>query len=328
MAQDLTVPRDSLGTHTFASSRARSRWARPTPIAQLLRLFPDTKREWFTDEQPPHRVRITKPFYLGAHQVTVGQFRRFVNEFRYRTEAEKDGKGGYGWDEAQGTFVQDPKFTWLNPGFPQTDEHPVVIVSWNDANSFCDWLTKADGGRLRYRLPTEAEWEYACRAGSTTLFPNGDDPEGLATIGNVADATRKRKFPDWTTIQADDGYVYTAPVGSYQASPWHLYDMIGNVWEWCQDGYDADYYKKSPQVDPSGPPEAPSRVIRGGGWFREPGYCRPANRGRRRGRAGTAAWASGWPQSRLIERRLSRPETYLQFGHSRPVFSAKCSGSS
>jgi sulfatase modifying factor 1 len=225
-------------------------------------------------------VRIVRPFSLGAHEVTVGQFRRFVEQAGYKTEGEKDGKGGYGWDEAKGAWVQDPKYTWRNPGFPQGDDHPVVLVSWNDAHAFIEWLNATDKASPRYRLPTEAEWEYACRAGgTTTLYPNGDDPEKLAAIGNVADASAKRKYPSWTTtIQADDGHVFTAPVGSYTASPCGLHDMIGNVWEWCEDGYDGEYYKKSPADDPPGVPRATSRVIRGGGWFNDPSICRPAYR--------------------------------------------------
>jgi sulfatase modifying factor 1 len=249
-------------------------------LALLKPLFPTVNTDFFKEEQPAHKVRITRPFSLGAHEVTVGQFRRFVEQAGYKTEGEKDGKGGAGWDEAKGTWVQDPKYTWRIPGFPQGDDHPVVLVSWNDAHAFIEWLNATDKASPRYRLPTEAEWEYACRAGTTTLYPNGDDPEKLAAIGNVADASAKRKFPDWLAIQADDGHVFTAPVGSYTASPWGLHDMIGNVWEWCEDGYDVEYYKKSPGDDPPGVPQASSRVIRGGGWSDSPADCRPAYRRR------------------------------------------------
>jgi formylglycine-generating enzyme len=249
-------------------------------LALLKQQFPTIDIEKFKDEQPAHVVRITRPFYLGAHEVTVGQFRRFVEQAGYKTEGEKDGKGGYGWDEAKGEWVQDPKYTWRNPGFPQGDEHPVVLVNWNDAHAFIEWLNTTDKASLRYRLPTEAEWEYACRAGTTTLYPNGDDPEKLALIGNIGDASLKRKYPSWkwVTIQADDGHEFTAPVGTYASSPWGLYDMIGNVWEWCEDGYGSEYYKKSPAVDPPGDSGAASRVIRGGGWDSGPSGCRPASR--------------------------------------------------
>jgi len=226
-------------------------------------------------EKPQHEVRISA-FYLGVTEVTRGQFRRFVDETGYRTEAEKDGKGGYGWNEEKKTFEQDPKYTWLNAGFEQSDEHPVVNVSWNDAAAFCEWLSRAEG--QAYRLPTEAEWEYACRARTTTKYFSGDDPESLAGIGNVADGTAKEKYPGWPTIAARDGYVYTAPAGRFQANAFGLCDMHGNVREWCQDWYDADYYKRSPVDDPPGPSGgAAYRVIRGGCW-RSAGFCRSAYR--------------------------------------------------
>ncbi len=108
----------------------------------------------------------------------------------------------------------------------------MVNVSWNDAVAFCKWLSKKEGNT--YRLPTEAEWEYACRAGTTTRYYSGDDPETLAKVGNVADATAKAKFPDWKyTIKASDGYVFTSPVGSFQPNAFGLYDMHGNAWQWC-----------------------------------------------------------------------------------------------
>jgi formylglycine-generating enzyme required for sulfatase activity len=225
-----------------------------------------------------HLVRITRPFYLGATEVTRGQFRRFVDEASYQTEAEKDGKGGYGWNEAAGEFELDPKYTWQNAGFEQTDEHPVVNVSWNDATAFCEWLSQKDG--RRYRLPTEAEWEYACRAGTTTKYSNGDDPESLAAVGNIADGTAKAKYPNWTTIATQDGFIYTAPVGRFNPNAWGLFDLHGNVWEWCRDGYAGDYYQRSPTDDPQGPDGASApRVIRGGSWNGNAQYVRAALRG-------------------------------------------------
>ena len=179
---------------------------------EFLMGSPDTDKDAEDAEKPQHRVRITRPFYLGVHEVTRGQFRRFVDDTGYQTEAEKDGKGGWGWNEDAKKFEQNPRYTWLNPGFEQTDLHPVVNVSWNDAVAFAEWLGRKEG--KTYRLPTEAEWEYACRAGTTTRFFCGDDAEGLAEVGNVADGTAKAKYPDWTwTIAAQDGFVYTAPGG-------------------------------------------------------------------------------------------------------------------
>jgi len=245
-------------------------------LDQLTRLLPASKREWLDDEQPQHPVKITRPFFLGIHEVIVGQFRLFAEKSGYRTEAEKDGKGSYVWYETKKAWVRDPLKNWRKPGFPQTDEHPVVCVSHNDAMAFCQWLSQNEG--RTYRLPTEAEWEFACRADTTALYSSGDDPEGLVSIANVADATFKREFPDFTCIKGDDGYPYTASVGSFAPNRWGLYDMIGNVWEWCADWYDEKYYASSPATDPPGAPDSSRRVFRGGSWGSFPWLCRPAGR--------------------------------------------------
>ena len=153
----------------------------------------------------------------------------------------------------------------------------MVNVSWNDAVAFCKWLSKKEG--KTYRLPTEAEWEYACRAGTTTRYYSGDDPETLAKVGNVADAAAKAKFPDWRwTIKANDGYVFTAPVGKFKPNAFGLYDMHGNAWQWCADWYGEEYYAKSPVDDPTGPDTGDFRVLRGGFWGGWPNYTRSATR--------------------------------------------------
>jgi formylglycine-generating enzyme required for sulfatase activity len=230
------------------------------------------------DHKPQHEVRISA-FYLGVAEVTRGQFRHFVHETKYKTEAEKDGKGGHGWNEERNKLEQDPKYTWLSPGFEQTDKHPVVNVSWNDAVAFCEWLTRVEG--RTYRLPTEAEWEYACRARTTTKYFSGDDEESLASVANVADGTARTKYPNWTwAIVARDGFVYTSPVAQFKPNVFGLYDMHGNVWEWCHDGFDAEYYKRSPKEDPSGPSQAALRVIRGAGWLCHPHSGFSGSRGR------------------------------------------------
>jgi formylglycine-generating enzyme required for sulfatase activity len=185
--------------------------------------------DWFKDEHPQHRVRITKPFYLGTCHVTRGQFRRFVADTQYLTDAEKAEKpGAFGWDPDKKTFGFNARYSWRNAGFEQTDEHPVVNVSWNDAVAFCKWLSKKEG--KTYRLPTEAEWEYACRAGTTTRYYSGDDPETLAKVANVADAAAKAKFPDWKyAIKASDGYVFT-PLSA------HLVLIFSEFPEGCKSG--------------------------------------------------------------------------------------------
>jgi formylglycine-generating enzyme required for sulfatase activity len=134
--------------------------------------------------------------------------------------------------------------------------------------AFCKWLSRKEG--KTYRLPTEAEWEYACRAGTTTRYYSGDDPETLAKVGNVADASAKAKFPRWTwTIKANDGYAFTAPVGKFKPNAFGLYDMHGNTWQWCSDWYGVDYYATSPTDDPTGPDssdDSSEHALRGGSW--------------------------------------------------------------
>ncbi|MCK6484024.1 MAG: SUMF1/EgtB/PvdO family nonheme iron enzyme [Phycisphaerae bacterium] len=235
------------------------------------------------DDEAQHQVTISRPFYMGKHEVTVGQFRRFVEETTFQSDAEKGGqsweggkKGGYalksdgnlGWVEAA---------NWRNPGFAQTDSHPVVLVSWNDAKAFCDWLSRKHAGRA-VRLPSEAEWEYACRGGKQTKYWWGDAEDTTGTVANLADQALKRKYPNWSIMEMDDGYVYTAPVGSYRANEFELHDMTGNVWEWCADWYGA--YGSAAQSDPKGPASGDIRVLRGGSWYGRPWYCRSAFRGR------------------------------------------------
>jgi formylglycine-generating enzyme len=218
------------------------------------------------DQHPQHRVGISKPYYLGTYHVTRGQFRQFVKGSEYKTDAEKGNKpGAFGWDAEKKMFDFNEKRSWRNVGFEQTDEHPVVNVSWNDAASFCEWLSRKEG--KIYRLPTEAEWEYGCRARTTTRYYSGDDPETLAKVANVADATLKAQLParNWT-IKASDGYVFTAPVGQFKANAFGLCDMHGNAWQWCADWYGKDYYGKSPTDDPKGPDTGAERVLRGGSY--------------------------------------------------------------
>jgi len=228
------------------------------PPGEFMMGSPDCDSDAHSHEKPQHKVRITKPFYLGAHEVTVGQFRQFVEATGHKSEAEKDGRGAYGWT-GKG-WQQDPRFNWRNPGFEQSDEHPVTCVSWNDAVAFCQWLSKKEG--KTYRLPTEAEWEYACRAGTTTRWCFGDDE---AALGEYA----------WYYVNSGEK---THPVGQKRPNAWGLYDMHGNVWEWCADWYAEGYYRKAPPDDPTGPSSGADRVLRGGSWINNLCFARSANR--------------------------------------------------
>ena len=158
-------------------------------------------------------------------------------------------------------------------------------ISWNDAVAFCKWLSKKEG--KTYRLPTEAEWEYACRAGTATRYYSGDDAETLATVGNVADAMYQAQFPDGRyAIKANDGYVFTAPVGKFKPNSFGLYDMHGNANQLCADWHGEHYYRKSPADDPNGPASGTYRVLRGSSFIDSPDracaairrYCLPSAR--------------------------------------------------
>ena len=209
------------------------------------------------DDEELHDVEITKLIGLGKYPVTVGQFRRFVHDRTYHggkaylTEAERNHE----------------KLTWENPGWQQTEDYPVVLVTWNDAVAFCKWLSLKED--KKYRLPTEAEWEYGCRAGTTTRFFSGDDDDSLRRVAHFAEGVLTDKYP------------FTAPVGSLKSNAWGLHDMHGNVFQWCHDCYDKDFYQHSPKQDPRGPdPTAgASRVIRGGSWkIKSSKLCRAADR--------------------------------------------------
>ena len=252
----------------------------------LARAYPGY--EWtrflkLTDESPVHRVRLTQAFYLGQHEVTVGQFRRFLELSGYVPESIAVGTGGYGYNAAydptktvRGDAFEgrDPKYSWRDSGFAQGDNHPVVNVTWNDAVALAHWLSNTEG--VRYRLPTEAEWEYACRAGTHTRYFSGDDPAGLSRLGNTFDADAAVNWPKWQAfaLPAHDGYAFTAPVGSFTPNAFGLHDMHGNVWEWVSDWHADDYYALSPTDDPQGPASGVVKVRRGGSWHTWSLYAR------------------------------------------------------
>jgi formylglycine-generating enzyme required for sulfatase activity len=210
------------GEFLMGSDESPQALAHAFPQAEARRLAQ------FADEAPVHRVRITHDFWLGQTQVTVGQFRRFVQASGYVPESIRDGTGGYGYNPgydpartARGDAFEgrDPRYSWLSPGFAQTDEHPVVNVSWNDANAMARWLGAQAGTRCR--LPTEAEWEYAARAGTRTRYPAGDDPAVLLASANTFDQSGAVHWPRWRAQAGagSDGYAFTAPVGRLAPTP-------------------------------------------------------------------------------------------------------------
>lgn len=237
------------------------------PPGKFLMGSPDNEPGRDADEGPQREITVSRPFAMGIHEITVGQFKAFVEATGHVTEAEKSGEGSARLDlEAQKWIINDPKVTWRTPGWEQTDAHPVTCVSWNDAVAFCAWLSKKEV--RTYRLPTEAEWEYACRGGTRTPFHSGASLaiEQANCTGDGAVYT-KGKGPD-----------KTVPVGSYAPNPFGLYDMHGNVWEWCMDWYAADAYATAAAVNPTGPATGTKRVNRGGGWHSPAVHCRAAYR--------------------------------------------------
>lgn len=227
------------------------------------------------DEGPQHEVSVKK-FALGKTEVTVGEFRRFVRATSYKTEAERD-VGAQGcntledgkWDWHAGRY-------WDNTGFKQSDKQPVACISWNDAKEYVKWLSSSTGNS--YRLPSEAEWEYAARAGSTTARYWGNNPDDACRYANVADQTTNGGQSWPTKHNCKDGNWFSAPVASYTANAFGLYDMIGNVWEWVED-CSHDSYSGAPvdgRVWAGG--NCSVRVLRGGSWLNKPDDARSAIR--------------------------------------------------
>jgi formylglycine-generating enzyme required for sulfatase activity len=212
---------------------------------------------FFKVEHPQHQVTLTKGFWMGRYPVLNEQFEIFVKSTGYQTEAEREG-WGLGYDKKIGHSNRVNGLTWRNPGYPIEPRQPVVMVSWNDAQAYIQWLNGRGEGM--YRLPTEAEWEYACRAGSTTAFSFGDD------------ASRLGEHAWWGE---NSGYT-THLAGQKKPNAWGVYDMHGNVWDWCQD-WMGDY-PSGAVVDPIGARSSQDRVLRGGSWHSPAVYCRSANR--------------------------------------------------
>ncbi len=224
-------------------------------------------------ENPQHEVTITRDFFMGTREVTRGQFAAFVDATGYLTQAEREGWGfawnGHVWDKVDGA-------TWKKVGFEQTDQHPVICISFDDAIAFCRWFSGKTSRKIL--LPSEAQWEYAARAGTTTAFPWGDEWEEGDGWANAADEAARKRFRGWRTFRWDDKHIFTSPVGTYRANAFGIHDMIGNAWEWTSDWYDKDYYKQDQNVDPQGPATGSQRVIRGGCWMSSPPRCRSAGR--------------------------------------------------
>jgi formylglycine-generating enzyme required for sulfatase activity len=219
-------------------------------------------------------VAIARPFAIGRYEVTNAQYAAFVAASGYSAP-------GPCRTLVDGAFANSEAHDWRDPGLgttPAPDE-PVVCVSWRDASAYAAWLARRTG--KPYRLPTEAEWEYAARAGSAAPFPWGDDPEAACAYANLYDADASAVPLGWPPLRCGDGARTLARVGSYAPNAFGLHDMIGNVWEWTQDCYVAPY---PAQPADGGAVEADGacgkRTVRGGAWMTRGDRARVSFRGR------------------------------------------------
>ncbi len=226
-------------------------------------------------EGPVREIRFAQAFAAGRTEVTRAQFARFVAEAGYAPARQCRTWNGREWLVEDGRDWRDPL-----PGYVPRDDDPVVCVSWRDAQAYAAWLARRTG--RPYRLPTEAEWEYAARGGSTGTYPWGDDPDAGCAYANMYDASAARVWPfGWAPAGCDDGFPTLAPVGRLRPNGFGLYDTLGNAWEWTADCYVAPY--------PAGPLDGRAvevagacerRAVRGGSWMTRPDRHRLSFRGR------------------------------------------------
>jgi formylglycine-generating enzyme required for sulfatase activity len=220
-------------------------------------------------EQPLHWVVIGRSFAMSTSPVTLQDFGQFV---------AATGRDMQGCDTYDGAWKHRPADSWEHTGFAQTAAHPVTCVSWSDAKAYANWLSTKTG--QRYRLPSASEWEYAARAGAETPPLWGPDGQGACADANVADASAGRRYPGWAVFPCDDGYAYTAPVGTFKANAFGLTDMLGNVLQWTEDCWHGNY--AGAPVDGSAwlDGDCAAHELRGASWFSSPSYVRADYRDR------------------------------------------------
>lgn len=250
------------------------------PSGTFMMGSPETEVGHLGHEGPQHQVTIA-PFVISRTEISVGQFRQFVQDQDYhqgkdyRTTAEQNGKGCWVWNTKKKQEEKLPQRYWKNPGFEQSNNHPVVCVSWDDAQAYVVWLSHRTG--LNYRLPTEAEWEYAARAGTRTAHFYQADRQCDYANGAGQEAKSIASF----LANCADGYVYTASVARFRPNPFDLFDMLGNVMEWTQDCWHENYNHAptngSAWLDANGG-DCNRRMVRGGSWVNIPRVLRSARR--------------------------------------------------
>jgi formylglycine-generating enzyme required for sulfatase activity len=223
-------------------------------------------------EDPQHQVTIAYAFAVGKYEVTRDEYARFVKETGLADPA--------GCNIHRATPPHWPTIkglNWHNTGFSQTGRDPAVCVAWKEAQAYAAWLSKKTG--KTYRLLSEAEWEYAARAGTTAAAYWGEKQEDACAYANGSDLTRKEKFPEWQADQpCHDGFVYTAPVGSFKPNAFGLYDMMGNVFEMTADCLYVNYLDAPADGSPRTTDDCQNRINRGGSWTSTPGGLRSAAR--------------------------------------------------
>jgi len=246
------------------------------PPGMFLMGSPDNEPERDDSEGAQHRVTIARPFAPGKFELTVDQFAAFVAETGYDAGAVCDV-----WQD--GKFDEQPGFSWRKPNFVVPGGHPAACLSWDDAKAYLAWLSQKTG--KPYRLPTEAEWEHAARAGATTRFHFGDDEADYCRYGNGVDETALAEVPGakekgWSALPCRDGYAFTAPAGSFAPNAFGLHDTHGNVFEWVEDCWNENF--RGAPADGSAwlAGDCNIRVQRGGAWGYPRSYLRIAVRGR------------------------------------------------
>jgi formylglycine-generating enzyme required for sulfatase activity len=232
---------------------------------------PSNEKGRYDDEGPLHDVAIAG-FALSKYDVTQGEFAAFVKETGYDA-----GNSCYTFET--GEWESHDGRSWRDPGFHQTNRDPVVCVNRNDIDAYAEWL----GGKTghRYRLPTEAEWEYAARAGTTSARFWGENPDKACAYANVADQTARDQIAEarsWDIHNCSDGYAYTSPVGSFKPNSVGLYDMLGDVWQWTEDCYHKNYKGAPGDGSAWTTGTCELRACRGGAWLIEPENVRSASR--------------------------------------------------
>jgi formylglycine-generating enzyme required for sulfatase activity len=230
---------------------------------------PNSEAERSDDEGPVHHVNVVT-FAMGKTEITRGQFAAFANETKYSS-------GDKCWTLEKGK-IEEREGDWRKLRYGQEDNYPIGCVNWNDAQAYTQWLSHKTG--KQYRLPTEAEWEYSARGKTSTARYWGDNPDEACKYANAADKTAQAQIhgaSSWSAFNCSDGFSYTAPVGSFKANAFGLFDMLGNAWEWTEDSYHGSY-KDAPVDGSAWQGDGAKRVLRGGSWNNSPRIVRSAMR--------------------------------------------------